>query len=62
MTKEEQQVFNRQCPSLKSKLQEELDDPNFNDGWEPDEEFNFAEDGRTYEPNYFDDLNAFLRR
>lgn len=27
MTKEEQQVFNRQCPSLKSKLQEELDDP-----------------------------------
>lgn len=61
MTKEEQQVFNRQYPSLKTKVTEELDN-GWGDGWEPDEEFNFAEGGRIPEPNYFDDLNAFLRR
>lgn len=61
MTNEEQQVFNRQYPSLKTKVTEELDN-GWGDGWEPDEEFNFAEGGRIPEPNYFDDLNAFLRR
>lgn len=62
MTREEQQAFNQQFGDIKSKLQEELDDPNFNAGWEPDEEVNFAEGGLVRPQNYFDDLNAFLHR
>lgn len=62
MTREEQQAFNQQFGDIKSKLQEELDDPNFNDRWEPDEEFNYAEGGLVRGPDFFDNLDAFLRR
>lgn len=62
LTPEEQAALHASNPSLQSKMGKALDDPNFNDGWEPDEEIEFAEGGLVRQPEHFDNLDMFLRR
>lgn len=61
MTPPEHDELLKANPRLKSPLSEALDDPNFNDGWIPDEHIEFAEGGLV-PPPHFEDLDRFLGR
>ena len=61
MTLSEHDELLKANPGLKSLMQDAIDDPNFNDGWIPDEHIEMAEGGLV-PPPHFEDLDRFLGR
>lgn len=61
MTLSEHDELLKANPRLKSLMQDAIDDPNFNDGWIPDEHIEMAEGGLV-PPPHFEDLDRFLGR
>lgn len=57
MTPAEQQEFNKLYPNLESQMSKDLKAGD----WEPDEQIEFANGGLVRAPDYFDNLDVFLR-
>lgn len=57
MTPAEQQEFNKLYPDLESQMSKDLKAGD----WEPDEQIEFANGGLVRAPDYFDNLDVFLR-
>ena len=57
MTSAEQQEFNKLYPDLESPMSKDLKAGD----WEPDEHIEFAQGGLVRAPDYFDNLDVFLR-
>ena len=57
MTPAEQQEFNKLYPDLESQMSKDLKAGD----WEPDEPIEFAQGGLVRAPDYFDNLDVFLR-
>lgn len=57
MTPAEQQEFNKLYPDLESQMSKDLKAGD----WEPDEHIEFAQGGLVRAPDYFDNLDVFLR-
>ena len=57
MTSAEQQEFNKLYPDLESQMSKDLKAGD----WEPDEHIEFAQGGLVRAPDYFDNLDVFLR-